>query len=435
MAWWVPTLMVMRVFFIIVLSMTPLAAADEQRLALESKAQTDFERVQKAPVPQLRDTITCIQSQAALLPVASRDGLAAIHYRKGYCTLAGARIANQSSEFSAAAAEFDKAIQNWPARIAAAPKNRPADPLPSALKVMASIARLQAAPDEAGVAREASAIASAENAHECSSPLMEAGFCEAVLRVGRQWLGWISLRRDEMEAAVRDLAGAERSGWSAWALGRKAFRDRNYPEAAAQYGRAVEIWETAKRDAAVTLIDGLGPAPDLKTGHLDLGSAQLLAGDYRAAIENLSRSVKEEPTGAHALFLRARARELAGQDEAAVADYNLASRSAFAAAQDLASGEAHLYRGIVMYHRKDFGRAEDEFASALNFSIPPSFRSDAAAWRHLAAVSAGSCDSSRVNLEHALASVSPYFPKDQARRQMAACLATTAVRPLQDMSK
>src|SRR5687767_5636300 len=92
-----------------------LNAADEQRLALESKAQADFERVQKALTPQLRDATTCIQSQAALLPVALRETLSTVHYQKGYCTLASASITHQANEFANAAAEFEKAIESWPA--------------------------------------------------------------------------------------------------------------------------------------------------------------------------------------------------------------------------------------------------------------------------------------------------------------------------------
>jgi len=269
----------MRVFSIIFLAVASLMAADQTRLALESKAQTDFERVQKAAAPQLRDAITCAQSQAALLPVATRDALAGFHYRKGYCTLAGARITHQASDFLVAAADFEKAIENWPARAVAGGKNRPPEPLPSAIKVLAAISVMQAGADDAGMTRAGAAIASAVNARECSSPLMEAGFCDAVLGIGRQWLGWIDLRRNNLEAAVRNLSGAERSGWNAWALGRKAFDRSNYGEAAAQYGRAVETWESARGSGAVTLIDGLGPAPDLKSAHTDLGGPQLLAGD------------------------------------------------------------------------------------------------------------------------------------------------------------
>jgi tetratricopeptide (TPR) repeat protein len=426
--------MVMRVFLTLFLTVASLAAADLQRLALESKAQADFERVQKPVTPQLRDTIACIQSQAALVPVVSKDLLSAIQYRKGYCTLASARITRHVSEYATAASDFERAIENWPARAAATGRSRPPEPLPSALRVLAAIAKLQSGVDEAAMDRAGNMIRSAMNVRQCSSLLMDPGFCDAVHSMGQQWLGWLDLRRNNVEAAVRDLGGAERSGWNAWALGRRAFENRNYRDAAVQYGRAVEIWEFAKR-SEVTLLDGLGPIPDLKAALADLGGAQILAENYSSAIETLTRAAKEDPGRAYVLFLRGRARELASQQEAALADYNMASRSAFAAAQDLASGEAHLYRGIVLYHRKDFARAEDEFSSALNLEISPAFRGDAAAWRHLAAVSAGSCDTARAQLDNALASVSPYFPKDQARSQIATCLLRTSARPVANPSK
>ena len=110
-----------------------------------------------------------------------------------------------------------------------------------------------------------------------------------------------------------------------------------------------------------------------------------------------------------------------GRKDEALADYNLASRTAFAAAQDLASGEAHLYRGIVLYRRKDYARAEDEFASALNFEMTGALRPDARAWRHLAAVAGGSCGSARQSLNLALPAVSPFFPRDEARSLASAC--------------
>jgi hypothetical protein len=104
-----------------------------------------------------------------------------------------------------------------------------------------------------------------------------------------------------------------------------------------------------------------------------------------------------------------------------LADYNMASRTAFAAAQDLASGEAHLYRGIVLYRRKDFARAEEEFASALNFVMTDALLPDARAWRHLSAVAAGSCGPARQSLSDALNTVSPFFPRDEARSMAASC--------------
>src|SRR5262249_36252941 len=160
-------------------------------------------------------------------------------------------------------------------------KNRPPEPLPSGLRVLSAIATLQAGADESTSDRFRAAIASA--GQECSSPLMGAGFCEAILRVGRHWLGWVDFRRGRIGGAVQNLAGAERSGWTAWAAGRKAFRDGNYREAAARYRDAVQTWETSKGIVSRTLLEQLGPPPDLRAAYGDLGDAQLLAGEWSAA--------------------------------------------------------------------------------------------------------------------------------------------------------
>jgi tetratricopeptide (TPR) repeat protein len=140
----------------------------------------------------------------------------------------------------------------------------------------------------------------------------------------------------------------------------------------------------------------------------------------------LDAALKADPSLARAAYLRARVDELAGNTAQAMTEYNLASRTAFANAKELASGEAHLYRGILMYRRKDYGHAEDEFASALNFDISLALRPDAVAWRHMAAVASGSCTLSRKFLEESLAQVSPYFPKAEARAVAATCPLTGA---------
>jgi hypothetical protein len=62
----------------------------------------------------------------------------------------------------------------------------------------------------------------------------------------------------------------------------------------------------------------------------------------------------------------------------------------------------------------------------LNFAIPDNLRSDAAAWRHLAAVAGGSCAAEREYLESSLAAVSPYFPKQEARAAAASCASSGA---------
>jgi tetratricopeptide (TPR) repeat protein len=168
-------------------------------------------------------------------------------------------------------------------------------------------------------------------------------------------------------------------------------------------------------------MQSLGPRPQYADALADWGGARLLAGDLPGAIVTLDASLQIDSSNAHALFLRARAKELAGRNDAALADYNLASRTALASARDLASGDAHLYRGIVLYRRRDFAHAEEEFASALNFEITGALRPDARAWRHLAAVAGGSCGTARQSLDVALGTVSPFFPRDEARSLASAC--------------
>jgi tetratricopeptide (TPR) repeat protein len=154
---------------------------------------------------------------------------------------------------------------------------------------------------------------------------------------------------------------------------------------------------------------------------MQLGEAQLLAGDLQAAVTALDKTIKAKPSLSRAIYYRARAEELQGQAEPALADFTLASRTAFANAENLKSGEAHLYRGILFFRRKDFARAEDEFSSALNFEIPADLLPDAQAWRHMAAVAGGACGASRELLEDSLARVSALFPKQEARKIAAAC--------------
>ena len=401
-----------------------LPAADEQRLALVQKAQADFDRVQLSSAPQLTDAYQCVQTQAAMLAIATPEELPVVEYRKGYCTLVRATINHVSTDFSQAAADFDKAVEAWPGRMqAAAAKKLPVERLPSGLRALAAVAHLEASLDEATVERARKELFGAAANPTCTSALMTVAFCQASVEMGRRWMGWLALRTDDLFEAERNFSNAVGTGWREWVAGRKAFLDRNYREAAAQYQQAIAL---VPRQEPASFIERLGPPRDVAAELTDLGAAQLLAGDSQAAIATLDAAAKAQPSNARVLFLRARAKELAGQASAALSDYNLASRAAFAGAQDLASGEAHLYRGIMYYRRRDFSHAEDEFASALNFEIPAAFRADAVAWRHLAAVAGGSCEASRQNLQRSLESVSPYFPKEEARQLVAACPATTA---------
>lgn len=409
----------MKVWTLALITLPVLLAADSQQLALSLKAQSDFDRVMLAALPPLHDTIGCVQSQAALLPLSSPAEAPVLQYHRGYCTLAGATLSHDPAEFAAAAAAFDKAIQSWPARFKE--KEQAPEPVPSGLRVLAAVAKLQAGGDDATLARARQELASALQAPVCLSNLMAASRCESVVDLGRQWLGYLALQDGDLSGAAANFVPATAPAWAAWVFGKQAFQLKSYAQAASDFQRAVENWDSKRDLDELPVFERLTPRPDMASAYADLGGARLLAGNTAGAIASLNRAIKEDPQMARAYYLRARAKEAAGQPEAALADYNLASRTAFAAAKDLASGEAHLYRGIIFYRRKDYVRAEDEFSSAMNFDIASGLRADAEAWRHMAAVASGACQASRQLLERSLGRVTPYFPQAEAETMLAAC--------------
>jgi len=245
--------------------------------------------------------------------------------------------------------------------------------------------------------------------------------------VAKLWKGWLALGAGNLDAAAMQFSTQSGSGWPAYVAGANAFHSRHYADAAASYRETLECWTRAQNEANPTLTLRLSPPQDIPKLLTELGGTQMLAGDPTGAVATLDRALQALPN-ARGYFLRARAKEIAGQSEAALADYNLASRAAFADANDLASGEAHLYRGILFYRRKDYVKAEEEFTSALNFEIAPTLRPDASAWRHLSAVASGFCGASRQYLEKLLSSVSPYFPKAEAEALANGCPAAGLVR-------
>ena len=410
----------MKVCALALFATSLLLASGHPQTAIALKAQSDFARVESAPRPRIPDAEDCMQSQAAALAVSPPEERPLLYYRKGYCAFAGAATTRDPRQFLAAAAEFDKAIEAWPEGARKSAKHVAPEPVPGVLRVFAAIARLHAAAGGAvpGGARQDLAAALASPA--CNSYPMPAAFCGELRSAGAQWLGWFALLDNQPDQALRHFSAAPSSGWAAWARGRREFDAATYGSAAAQYAQAIDRWKQMWQGDGPTLSQALGPKPQYAAALADWGGARLLAGDLPGAILSLDASIQAD-SSPHALFLRARARELAGQMDAALTDYNLASRTAFAIARDLASGEAHLYRGIVLFRRRDFARAEEEFSSALNFEMTGALRPDARAWRHLAAVAGGSCGSSRQSLDLALAAVSPYFPQAEARSLALAC--------------
>lgn len=380
----------MRGWVIALLAVTALAAKDDQRLELMRKSQDAFDRVEHRLTPQLTDASACVQAQAAMLAVALPAEQAQLHYRKGYCELAAAAITHTG--FPEAAADLDLGGD----------------------KILAWLARLHTAaqPAESRLGPEPAAPQSIFT--DLSVPEQR----EAAL-----WQGYLCWKQGELDTAARRVSGLTETGWPAFIAGLRSFQQGLYRDAVAQFRQTVETWTAVQRNQNPTFYERLAPPIDIPAALTQLGGAQLVTGDTASAIASLNKAIQIGPTQAREYYLRARAREISGQTEASLADYSLASRTAFADSEDLASGEAHLYRGILFYRRRDFKRAEDEFSSALNLAIPPVLEPDAAAWRHLAAVAGGSCTASRDYLERSLPTVSPFFPKDEARAAVAQCSA------------
>jgi hypothetical protein len=111
-----------------------------------------------------------------------------------------------------------------------------------------------------------------------------------------------------------------------------------------------------------------------------------------------------------------------GQPRDAQTDFELASRTAFANVNvPFESGYAHYYRGVSLFRRKDFQRAENEFSSALNFEIAEAAKADVKGWRSMAAVAGGSCEASSASLREVLPRTSPVFPKLEAAQLLESC--------------
>jgi tetratricopeptide (TPR) repeat protein len=365
----------------LLLAVPALLAADERHLAMLRDAQAAYNRVELAASPQLADASACVQSQAAVLSVALPAEEPELHYRKGYCQLALAAVTRTPEAFTDAATELERA----------------------GATMLAWVAR------RAGHLTEQPTWTRPDN---CPAS------CQSLIPVANLWLGALALARGDLDAAAQQFSARPDSGWPTYVAGLKAFQSGRYSDAVARYR---ETLESFTRVPQPYLAIRLAPPEDIPALLAELGGAQLLSGDAPAAVATLDRALQGSSPAARSFFLRARAKELAGQAEPALVDYNLASRTAFAQSTDLASGEAHLYRGILFYRRKDYTRAEEEFASALNLEISPVLRPDASAWRHLSAVASGSCGASLQYLERALPSVSPYFPKAEAQALAAGC--------------
>ena len=401
----------MRPLAILLCSAVAALAADENLITLALRAQTDFDRVEIGYKPSLPETMACVQSEAMVLPVTRPVELSLIYYRKGYCELIGATITGSRGEYKDAARDFDKAIETWPERVK---RGAVVPPVSSGLRVLSDAAHLLA--DGNSDPRVSRDLDEAVGRPICAASDMPPSKCQALVEIGRLWMGWIAGREGRLGDAVRAFENFGGSGWRELAAGKLAMNERRYPQAAADFRQAVDKFAQQPKTGLTALI---GPRPDRADAVFRLGLAQFEVKDYTAAIASLDEAVKLRPDNARAMFVRGRAREKLGKP--GLADFDLASRTAFANVNAPgAGGQAHLYRGVALYRKRDYSRAEQEFASALNFDSGIA-TADATAWRHLAAVAAGACGPSATLLQASLADVSAYFPADEASALLSKC--------------
>jgi tetratricopeptide (TPR) repeat protein len=205
--------------------------------------------------------------------------------------------------------------------------------------------------------------------------------------------------------------------------GRHALAGGDYQEAAGWLAMALE-------PAPRTGVQGLlAPEIDQRDARYYRARALYATGRYSEVSDVLEPILKGPARDPEALFLRARAREMQGLSKEAITDYELASRAAFAdVGMQFTSGNAHFYRGIALFRRENFERAENAFASALNFEASPELRPDVQAWRHMAAVAGGACHAAASLLQAAIPSTSNLFPKTEADMLLRACRAREVSR-------
>lgn len=397
-----------------VLALASSWGADDRFLALTLRAQTDFGRVEASPFPDLQATARCAQSQAEVLPVSTPAEVPLVLLRKGYCALLHATVTGSRADYGAAARDFARAMAAWETRVP--------EPLPSGLQVLSAVARIRSGAEDGVLPDIRAGFEDAVQRSACPASAMPEWQCAQLLSAANLWLGWMAEREGNLPLAAAWFKEFTSSGWDAWVAGRQALAAGRYADAVCGFDRAVAAWRDTERYPKPGLERLLGPQPDLAGALYRLGAAQYLAGQHAGAASTLGAALKARPENAHALFVRGLARAAMGQPEAALADYQLAARTAFAYPEEPHAGaRAHYYRGVWQFRRGDFARAEDEFAAALNQDPGGDVRDDVLAWRHMTAVAGGACEASAPRLEAALARVSAFFPRAEAEKLADRC--------------
>src|SRR5215471_1874186 len=99
---------------------------------------------------------------------------------------------------------------------------------------------------------------------------MAAAKCQALVDVGRLWLGWIAGREGRLADAARWFDPLSDTGWPSLIAGRQAMIARLFPQAVAAFRRAVDKFSAP----AESKLARIGPRPDRADAFFRLGSAR-----------------------------------------------------------------------------------------------------------------------------------------------------------------
>lgn len=388
--------------------------AGSQTLTPAQQAKAAFDKVDSSALPALQDTMMCMQAHAALLPQVPAGERYLVHYRRGYCALMGASVTRDPAEYAEAAREFASAIQTWPGRAPQA--------VSSGLRVLNAIA-------VAGAGRgvlTAEAVAGLDavvQQPDCSATaVMQPAFCQELTELARLWLGWNALQAGKLNDAAKLAAAVPSSPWMAWIAGRQAWVERRWPEALGLMDKAVQAWEAAEKSRTPRTADLLGPRPDLGRMYLELATAYYRSDQHAGVIAAHEAAVKRGAGDAYGFFMRARAREATGQTAAALEDYQRAATLAASNKDDSwAVGQAHYYRGLLLYGRRSYKQAQAEFIQAPKAGLGDIPGAEVNAWATLSAVAAGDCSKAPELLDLSVKPASKLFPAADAQSLAAAC--------------
>jgi len=398
------------------LCIAAMAAFGQSRPSpIVTKAGADFDKVDAAPIPNIQDAMSCVQSNAAAVAAVRPDERYLYQFRKGYCELFGAVLTGTSDGFRAAASDFTDAVFSWPLKTVPGP--------PSALAALISIAHLEqgrmvdAYPD---LTREMESILAVSGCP--ATPIMSPAFCSDLLVTAKVWLGWLAYRKSDYPKAAQYFSASATSPWNSWIAGRIAQQEKRPTEAAEFYRKALDGWAANEKDPNPNVVTLLGPKPDSIAGYYELGVMDFEAGRFAAAIPRFDAVIKAAPKNSYAIFLRARSKDGLQQYTAAIDDYALAVQTARTYEDSSWNiGQAYYHRGLLLYREKDFARAESEFGNAITAAAKEIPVGDLNAWRTMAQVSGSDCGGPLDALESNALASSDQFPKAEAAALVIDC--------------